>query len=682
MPGPAVLGLIAMASLFGHRQLRGGFDSAGRTPGQFCMWVAVAVITLTEFRVASASGNSPGMPPVRDFFRDAAVMSVKISPDGDYLTTVFRADKPGAVANLMLTRTDGSTPPRYLSNRTYGDIGLQLWATPQTILFQHKISQYSPRGTQWRGGLYVVDRQTGKQRELTSLRQYRLAGAPARDDGRILVWLYGNYDLTPSAGWLDLEEGRVINAIAAEPGVVGWYADYRQQIRVSMLAGDAAGPGRLALRYRDSEDATWQPAYPLQQGASDFQGFDQDGRHLWVLAPHGDRTALFRLDPMAGDLGEPVVSDPLYDIEGLLLQDDKGRELEIRYDADRPTRIVFDPDWQRHYAQIDQLLPETFNGIVSWDDAETRLVVLARGDRYPGAYYLYDTRRQQLDFVVAVAPWLHREQLARMEPITLAARDGLTLHGYFTPPVGHHAGPAPMVVMPHGGPFGIRDTWGFDPETQFLANLGYAVLQINFRGSSGYGSAFEQAGYGQWGLAMQDDLSDAVAWAVATGRADPTRVAIFGASYGGYAALMGLIKTPELYRCGIAFAAITDRRLLYRNDRLRFGDAGEDGFKTLFGDPDADPELFDATSPFRQVDRIQVPVLLAHGQVDGVVDIRHFRLMRHRLRRNGNEFESFERRYEGHSLAEENNRVAFFETMRDFLARHIPTPRNSLPTAH
>lgn len=646
------------------------------------MWVALTLISLANVRAASASGTSPGIPPVRDFFRDAAVMSVKISPDGDYLTTVFRADKPGAAADLILTRTDGSAPPRYLTNRTQVDVGLQLWATPQTILFQNKIDKNSSRRTQRRGGLYVVDRDTGEQRELTTgLRNYRLAGAPAPGDGRILVWLYDRYDLFPAAGWLDLGQGRVIKAAASERSVVGWYADYRQQIRVSMLAGDAAGPGRLALRYRASEDATWQLNYPLQQGASDFQGFDQDGRHLWVLAPHGDRTALFRLDPVAGQLGEPVVSDPTYDIEGVLLQDGKGRELEIRYDAERPTRIVLDPDWQSHYEQIDRLLPETFNAIVSWDDAENRLVVLAQGDRYPGAYYLYDTQRRQLDFLVAVAPWLHREQLAPMEPISLAARDGLTLHGYFTPPVEDPGGPAPMVVMPHGGPYDVRDTWGFDPETQFLANLGYAVLQVNFRGSSGYGSVFEQAGYGQWGLAMQDDLSDAVAWAVATGRADPARVAIFGASYGGYAALMGLIKTPNLYRCGIAFAAVTDRRLLYRNDRLRFGDGDEAGFKTLFGDPDADPELFDATSPIRQVERIQAPVLLAHGQVDGVVDIRHFRLMRHRLRWQGKEFESFERRYEGHSLAEENNRVAFFETVRAFLARHMPSPRNPPPTA-
>ena len=668
---------------FSHPAPKGSNRPERRINASCGVIVFGVVAALISFGSSAATSSGPAVVPVEDLFRSPVIRSVKLSPDGRYVTAIVRQENSaGGADNLIIVPTDGSAARRMLTHYDLGeDVTQQLWATPETILFETVRARDEPRGRQHRGGLFSIGSTGGEIRRITDLSNFRIAQVPARRNGKVLLWLYPGNSAFPGAGWLNVKQGQLTRVAESEPGVIAWYADHEQQLRASVISGDLAGSSKLALRYRQEPDADWHFTYPFRQRLSDFQGFDEDGQHLWIITPHGDRQALFRLDPETGETGPPVASDPVYDIAGVLLQDAQGRALEVSYNADLPSRVVFDPVWQDYYEQLNHLLPDTFNSIVGWDKDETVLLVRASGDRHAGSYYLYRPKEQRLDFLVAAAPWLHREQLTPMQPVLFTARDGLPLHGYFTAPVGHEGGPAPMILMPHGGPFGVRDSWGFDSQVQFLASRGYAVLQVNFRGSSGYGTAFELAGYGQWGMAMQDDLSDAVAWAIETGRADPAQICIYGASYGGYAALMGLIKSPDLYRCGISYAGVTDRKLLYRNDRLRFGGDGGPGTDIPYGNPEADPALFDATSPVNHVERIRAPVLVAHGQVDDKVDIRHFRLLTRQLSRHGKQFESFERRFEGHGLIKEANRIAFYETLEDFLARYMPTPRNPLPGA-
>jgi dipeptidyl aminopeptidase/acylaminoacyl peptidase len=633
--------------------------------------------------LAATAVADSGIPPAADLFRGFEIAGVQLSPDGRYISAVTRQYGLAVADNLVIRPIDASGPTRLLTDYRFEfDVGFHLWAGPTTLLFQRLRGRDEPRYLPTVSGLFAVDIESGDMRPIDLPSGYRLAHVPARRNGSVLLWLYARGRPFPSAAWLDAERGVMNRLIDPEPGVIGWYADHRQRIRASLLAGDQAGPGKLALRYRESERQSWRTVLPLQIGTADFQGFDQDNAGLWVLAAEDDRVALYRADPRSGGLGTAVAADPHYDLRGTLLQDPDGRALEFTYMADRPRRVVLDAGWGQHCDRIDSLLPATFNAIVDWDEGMRRLLVRASSDRNPGAYYIFETGSGQLRFIGASAPWLHRQQLSGVEPISFEARDGLPLHGYYTPPVGHDGHPAPMILMPHGGPFGVRDQWGFDPRVQFLASRGYGVLQVNYRGSGGYGKRFEQAGYGQWGLAMQDDLSDAVVWAVTSGRADPDQVCIFGASYGGYAALMGLIKTPGLYRCGISFAGISDRLLMYRNDRLRFNNDAQESFIQMFGDPESDPEVFEATSPVHHVERIRAPLLVAHGQLDAQVDIRHYRLLTRQLRKHGKQFETFERRFEGHGLVKETNVLAFYETLADFLARRMPTSRNPSPTMH
>jgi dipeptidyl aminopeptidase/acylaminoacyl peptidase len=256
-----------------------------------------------------------------------------------------------------------------------------------------------------------------------------------------------------------------------------------------------------------------------------------------------------------------------------------------------------------------------------------------------------------------------------MKPISFAARDGFKVRGYLTLPAGNAGSKPPLVVLPHGGPW-LRDYWGFDSEVQFLANRGYAVLQVNFRGSAGFGRKFLEAGYQEWGAAMQDDVTDAVKWVIAEGLVDPDRVGIYGASYGGFAAMAGLCFTPELYRCGVNVCGVTDMRTLIQNlpaekKLLRAN------MERLVGDPKEDSELLKRRSPQHNVERIAVPVLLAYGQEDTVVEIKQGDRFHRELKRNGKEVKYLVFPDEGHGFFRRENQLKFYGELEQFLDRHL-----------
>jgi dipeptidyl aminopeptidase/acylaminoacyl peptidase len=263
-----------------------------------------------------------------------------------------------------------------------------------------------------------------------------------------------------------------------------------------------------------------------------------------------------------------------------------------------------------------------------------------------------------------------------MDPIELRARDGMTLHGYLTLPAGAEgADEPPLVVYPHGGPYGARDVWGFDPAVQFLASRGYAVLQVNFRGSGGYGRAYEQSGYRRMGLQMQDDLTDAVEWVVGKGFADPGRVCIYGAGYGGYAALMGLIRTPKLYRCAIDYGGPVDLALLYRTNVAagRYGsdDAARLWWSMTLGDPIEDAKRLRETSPVFLVDRIRAPLLVIHGQLDDRVSIEHYHRLTTALDEAGRTYETLVKERSGTGLHAQADQVELYSRVERFLEKQL-----------
>jgi dipeptidyl aminopeptidase/acylaminoacyl peptidase len=295
------------------------------------------------------------------------------------------------------------------------------------------------------------------------------------------------------------------------------------------------------------------------------------------------------------------------------------------------------------------------------------VLVQVWSDRNPGDFYVFDTVAMKADHLISRRNWFDPDRMAEMRPVQVKARDDLTLHGYLTLPSGVAASKLPMVVLPHGGPYGIQDHWGFETEPQMLANAGYAVLQLNFRGSAGFGREFKQSGAREWGGKMQDDLTDATRWAIQQGIADPGRICIYGGSYGGYASLMGVAKEPNLYKCAIGYVGVYDLPMMQKEDvreSKRFGNWSSEWVGS-------DIAALGLASPNRLADRIKVPVFLAAGGEDEVAPIAHTKLMEKALRNAGVPVETLYYPNEGHGFYVEANRLEYYTKLLAFLSRHI-----------
>ena len=473
-----------------------------------------------------------------------------------------------------------------------------------------------------------------------------------------------------------------------------WIPDGRGRIRLAVGHADSPGEDGVSkylvreVRYRETEDSPWQVISRDGYYEHGFEplGFAADDVHVWVSSNRDRKTsALYLMDPRTGELGKPVLEDDEYDVCSFdylygvwelcepVVSPRSRQLLAVMRHRERPVIDAVEPGWARFQAMLDQALPDTFNEVVSISHDESRFVIRAWSDRTPGAYYLFDLDRGQLEFITDIRPKLDPDHLSPMEPIAFAARDGTEIHGYLTLPRGRSEN-LPLVLNPHGGPYGIRDKWTYNSEVQFLASRGYAVLQVNYRGSGGYGQAFRELGYRRWGLEMQDDLTDAVNWAVDQGIADPDRVAIYGGSYGGYAAMAGVTLTPELYRCAVNIVGVSDLPLLYNYDEdylpLRAW------FEETIGHPGRDRERFEVTSPLQNIDQVQVPVFVAHGKRDRRVPLAHATKLVNELEDYDIPHDVMIKANEGHGFRKPENRIEYYSRIADFLDQHMaPRPQ-------
>jgi dipeptidyl aminopeptidase/acylaminoacyl peptidase len=447
------------------------------------------------------------------------------------------------------------------------------------------------------------------------------------------------------------------------------------------LGIDHAGQVRTAVRtragtseilYRDNSNAPWRviKRFKALEPTWEVLGFAADNVGVYIDDYEtADTGALRVFDPASDTLGPAIFTPSGGEIGGLVFARKDGRLVGLRYTTDRTYNVWFDPKFDGLQKKLQRSFPDHSVGIVSFSDDETRFLVRTASDRDPGAYFLLDLTKGSIGLVTTVAPKINPALMAPMLPISFTARDGLEIHGYLTLPLGSTPGtPLPFIVHPHGGPFGPRDVWRFDPEVQFLASRGYAVLQVNFRGSGGYGGKFLRAGYREWGGKMQDDLTDGVKWAIAKGYADRKRVAIFGASYGGYATLAGLTFTPELYKCGINYVGVSDLVELTRRKGQEENPALVNFYKTAIGD--SNDELY-RRSPVNFVDRIRVPLLNAYGENDGRVDVAQWSELRAQLDKYHKNYSYILAKDEGHGFAHPEEAVAFYTKVEAFLKANL-----------
>jgi dipeptidyl aminopeptidase/acylaminoacyl peptidase len=295
------------------------------------------------------------------------------------------------------------------------------------------------------------------------------------------------------------------------------------------------------------------------------------------------------------------------------------------------------------------------------------LLFYAWSDRNPGAYYLLHRQNNQVQLVNELMPWIKPDSMSSTRPIEFRGADGLKLFGFFTAPNGR-TGPLPMIVMPHGGPHGVYDAWGYDADAQFLASRGYGVLQVNFRGSGGRGDKFERLGYRQWGGKMMDDIADGVRWAIDSKLADPARICTYGASFGGYAAMMSPIRNPGMYKCAIGYVGVYDLQVMHSEGDINDTRIGRSYLDRVIG---TDPVELAANSPAKNVQKIQIPVLLVQGTLDRRVPMDQFNALKKALEKSGVPVQTMVVKGEGHGFYDPANRAELYRTMETFLDKHI-----------
>lgn len=607
---------------------------------------------------ATAAAASAADIPLEDFFRKPAQTAYTLSPDGKNIAWLTRWESR---LNIMV-RQPGK-PDRRVTSIRDRDLQTYSWKGNQHLLYlQDKDGDENFH-------LYRVDLATGTSTDLTptpNTRAFIIDWLPDQDDTVLVATnqrdpqFFDAYRLNIITGELKLDVASIDNTYA-------WLADHKGVIRVVRNSD-----GRILYRDKDGEEfrqieRLW--SYSSLLGVSyTLLSFDQNNRNFYINTNvDRDKEVLIEFDPIAKKTVREVYSHPQVDVSAIEVS--PAGVLQCAYaDTAKFERRCFD-DWsQKTYAKLESLLPDYWVNIISSDRLQQRLIIQARNDRQSGKYYLFDTKTQQLTELGSRYPWLDEQKLARVQPVSYQSRDGLTIHGYLTlPPGKENAKGLPVIVNPHGGPQ-YRDYWGYNAEAQFFANRGWAVFQMNFRGSTGYGKKFIEAGVKEWGGAMQDDITDGVNWLVTNGVADPQRLCIYGISYGGFATLSGIVKTPDLYRCAVDYVGVSNLFTFletippYWSKPYWYG---------MVGDPKTDYFMLKRRSPVFHAEKIKTPLFVLHGAKDPRVSIDESRQIVEALKKNNVSVEFMVKENEGHGFQNEENRIEAYQAMEKFFSQYL-----------
>ena len=621
----------------------------------------LALAVLASPGSARAQDSTP-IIPLEHFFDNPEIAGAQISPDGRWISYL----KPHRGKLNIHVRAIDATEERVMTADTARPVGGYFWAADASHLLY-----VQDKGGNENFHVYAVPiAGTGlpEARDLTPFEGVRaiIFAVPEDAPERILVGMNRRTPSAFDAYWLNLESGEATLAVE-NPGRHGGYLlDPENRVRVAQQQNEQGG---TEILFRETEAAPWRTVFsvPADENAGAVR-FHPDGRRLYVTTNRGtDLARLILLDLASGAI-EEVEGDPekRVDIGGVSFSDRTDEIIATTY-VDDTVRIYARPAWQRDIERLRAVHRGTPN-VTSITRDEQKLIVAFDDPVDPGATYLYDRATGTAELLFRPRPWLKSEQLADMTPVSYPARDGLTIHGYLTVPRGAAQTRLPMVLLVHGGPW-ARDTWGYDPEAQLLANRGYAVLQVNYRGSTGYGKRFYNAAVREFAGKMHDDLVDGVAWAVARGTADPDRVAIYGGSYGGYATLVGLAFTPDVFACGVDYVGPSSLITLINSFPAYWRPFMEGTWFRHVGDPAKEEDLEDLRrrSPLFRVDSIQDPLLIVQGANDPRVTKLEADQLAIALRDRGVRVRYLVAPNEGHGFANPDNRLALYRSMETFL---------------
>jgi dipeptidyl aminopeptidase/acylaminoacyl peptidase len=645
----------------------------------------------------------PTQVPTADFFRPAAVGQAVMSPAGRFVAITMKGGPKGRRALVVLDVSDLSKA-KPLALFADGDVVNVNWVNEDRLVFGVTDFQ-APSGEFVGAGLYVVPRDGSAEprnlirRGLANEDQFgmvasrgsriaesglsvfhRLHSIPGDGSNDVLLTRLDYSDKGEFTGTallrLDTLTANVrLLSLGAPGGAWIWLADAKGNPRAVVTQRDK----QAALHWKPAPDAPWRQVRTWAAYGGAGEGWNPvgigQGDELYVAAKPagGDVSQLMLADMSRTEPGlREIMSHNQFDFEGELIRNAEGRILGIQYQADAAGTHWLDEKLKSVQQAIDRALPGQINEISCGRCTDfSHVLVRSFSDRQPSVFRLFDVRENKLKALTAARPWISAAAMGPRNLHWIEARDGLKLPVWVTRPA-DKKGPLPAVVLVHGGPYAHGGTWRWVPEVQFLASRGYVVIEPDFRGTLGLGFKHFQAGWKQWGLAMQDDLADAVSWSVKAGLADRDRICIAGASYGGYASMMGLVRHEELYRCAVNWVGATDFDLLYTARWSDFSAVWKEyGMPVLIGDREKDARQLEATSPLKQAAKIRKPVLLAYGGSDTRVPILHGVALRKALEAHNRDVEWIEYKDEGHGWRLEANQVDFWNRVDKFLARHL-----------
>lgn len=619
--------------------------------------LSFALLSMTA--PSSLFAEPPPLIPMRDFFRNPVEEGHNLSPSGKYIGFL----KPWENRMNIHVREIGKDEVVRVTGVTERDIPMFLWASDDRLVYS------LDKGGDENFHMFAINRNGTGQMDLTPHENTR-AGLvnPLKYDPKHMLISHNKRDKRVFDVFkVNVETGEA-GLVVENPGnITSFVADHDGKVRAATTSDGV----NSSLLYRETELDPFKVILTTSfRETVDPLFFSYDNRHLYASSNlKRDTRAIVRIDPVTAQELEVLYEHPQVDVSGLLRSDKRKVVTGVSFVAAKSAHSFWDAERREIQEFLEARLPGVEVSLAGSNLDEDKYLVRTYSDKTRGAFYFYDHKARTVRHLTEISPWLNESNLADVRPICYQSRDGLFIHGYLTLPKGVDAKSLPAVILPHGGPW-ARDNWGFNPSVQFLANRGYAVLQMNFRGSTGYGRKFWEASFKQWGKTMQDDVTDGVKWLVDQGIADPKRVGIFGGSYGGYVVLAGLAFTPDLYACGVDYVGVANLFTILETIPP-YWEPRRQMMYEMMGHPEKDQELMRAASPVFHSEKIKVPLFIAQGANDPRVKKAESDQVVEAMKKRGIDVPYMVKDNEGHGFRNEENRFDFYRAMEQFFAEHL-----------
>ena len=600
--------------------------------------------------------------PMEDFFRNPEKSSFNISPNGLLIAYMKPWEEGNRMMNIYVKSMDSNDEFRITDASERSIYGF-FWISNERIAY------IQDKGGDENFRIYAVNIDGTNEVNLTPFDNVQSQIIDDLEDNPdyMIVGLNIRNPQIHDAYRLNVNSGE-LTMLAENPGnISSWMTDNNGVLRIATTSDGI----NTSILYREDETKEFVSILTtnFKESVSPLF-FTFDNSELYVSSNRGrDKSAIYTFNLEAAKEDKLIFEHPEVDVYSLMRSKKRQVITGVVYTTDKTRRVFFDKEREALQQKIEQKLPNIDVAISSFNKDETKAVLVAYSDKSRGTYYYYDIKDDKLSKLADLSPWLNEEDMASMIPISYQSRDGLTINGYLTLPVGSSGKNLPVVVNPHGGPW-ARDYWGFNSEVQYLANQGYAVFQMNFRGSTGYGREFWELSFKQWGKTMQDDITDGVNWLISEGIADPDRIAIYGASYGGYATLAGLTFTPDLYACGVDYVGVSNL-FTFIETIPPYWELYRQMLYEMVGHPEKDKVLLTEGSPALNVEKIKAPLFIAQGANDPRVKKSESDQMVEALKNQGVDVPYMVKENEGHGFYNEENRFDFYRAMTEFLDKYL-----------